>query len=150
MKCKHITVRSKNKSKFFFCRLYKRQLPLNLSLCKECPKFEYKEYKPIKNRTNKQAKLENSRYSIITEDLEHCYICTERGIKGVLRDDLHEVYGGSNRKRSIENGLVVPLCRKCHQDTTILKWLRRFVQLEYEENNSRDDFIKLIGKSYLD
>ena len=149
MKCKHITVRSKNKSKFFFCRFYKRQIPLNLSLCKECPKFEYKEYKSIKKRTNKQAKLENSRYSIITDDLKHCYIYAERGIKGVSKDDLHEVYGGSNRKRSIEKWTSSSLCRKCHQDTTILQWLRRFVQLEYEENHSRDDFIKLIGKSYL-
>lgn len=149
MKCKYITVRSKNKSKFFFCRFYKRQIPLNLTQCKECPKLEYKEYKPIKKRTNKQVKLEKSRYSIITDDLEYCYICTERGIKGIPRDDLHEVYGGSNRKRSIENGLVVPLCRECHQDIYILNWLKRFLQLEYEENHSRDDFINLIGKSYL-
>ena len=149
MKCKYITVRSKNKSKFFFCRLYRRQLPLNLCLCKECPKFECKEYKPIKKRTNKLNKLESNRFSIITNDLEHCYICTERGIKGVPKDDLHEVYGGCNRKRSIENGLVVPLCRKCHQDIYILNWLKKIVQLEYEEFYSRDDFINLIGQSYL-
>ncbi len=103
----------------------------------------------IKKRSKKQTKLENNRFSIITNDLKHCYICTERGIKNVTKQDLHEVYGGSNRKRSIENGLVVPLCRKCHKDYTVLKWLKKFVQLEYEENHTRADFIALIGKSYL-
>lgn len=103
----------------------------------------------IKQKSSKLAKLENNRFSIITNDLEHCYICTERGIKNVPKKDLHEVYGGSNRKRSIENGLVVPLCRKCHTDYTILNWLKKFVQLEYEETHTREEFIKIIGKSYL-
>ena len=149
MNCKHITIRTKNNSKFFFCRLYKRQIPLNLMQCKNCKDFKQKEYKPIKKRTKKQAKLERNRFSIITEDLEHCYICTERGIKNIPKQDLHEVYGGSNRKISIKNGLVVPLCRKCHQDIDIIKYLRKFVQLEYEETHTREEFIKLIGKSYL-
>lgn len=149
MKCKYITVRTEKKSKFFFCRLYKRQIPLNLVQCKECADFKYKEYKPINKRTKKQVKLENSRFSIITDDLKHCYICTERGIKDITKDDLHEVYGGSNRKRSIENGLVVPLCRQCHEDYEIQKFLKRFVQLEYEERHTREEFIKLIGRSYL-
>ncbi len=103
----------------------------------------------IKKKSKKLAKLENNRFSIITDDLKRCYICTERGIKNVLKDDLHEVYGGSNRKRSIENGLVVPLCRKCHQDKAILKWLKKFVQLKFEETHTREDFIKIFGKSYL-
>ena len=103
----------------------------------------------IRKKSNKLAKLENNRFSIITDDLKRCYICTERGIKNVLKDDLHEVYGGSNRKISIKNGLVVPLCRKCHQDIDIIKYLRKFVQLEYEETYTREEFIELIGKSYL-
>lgn len=70
-------------------------------------------------------------------------------MKDILKQDLHEVYGGRNRKRSIENGLVVPLCRKCHQDRFILEWLKKFVQLEYEETHTREEFIKLIGKSYI-
>ena len=55
-----------------------------------------------------------------------------------------------HRKRSIKNGLVVPLCRKCHENDEILKFLQRFMQLEYEETHTREEFIKLIGKSYLD
>lgn len=147
MSCVYFTKRTRKYKPYFFCRLSKKVITFDD--CKNCLEAKYKEIKPIKKRTNKQAKLEKGRYSIITNDLEHCYICAERGIKNVPKKDLHEVYGGSNRKRSIENGLVVPLCRKCHEDYEIIKYLKRFVQLEYEENHSRDDFINLIGKSYL-
>lgn len=41
------------------------------------------------------------------------------------------------------------LCRKCHQDEKILQELKKDVQIEYEKNNTREDFIKIIGKSYL-
>lgn len=147
MSCVYFTKRTRKYKPYFFCRLSKRVITFDD--CKSCLETKYKEINPIKKRTNKQVKLENGRFSIITDDLEHCYMCAERGIKGVSKDDLHEVYGGSNRKRSIENGLVVPLCRECHQDIYILNWLKRFVQLEYEESHSRDEFIDLIGKSYL-
>ena len=63
--------------------------------------------------------------------------------------DLHEVYGGSNRKRSIKNGLVVPLCRICHSNEEIIQYLRIKLQKEFEKTHSREDFIKLIGKSYI-
>lgn len=147
MKCKNLRIRSKKYERYFFCKLDNKQI--TLSECKNCSEFDFKRNKPIKNKSTKQRKLENSRYSIITNDLKHCYICTEKGLKNIKKDDLHEVYGGSNRKRSIENGLVVPLCRKCHQDEEILQFLKRFVQLEYEETHTRDEFITLIGKSYL-
>ena len=148
MNCIYLAKRSRKYSPYWFCRLNKEEIALDK--CKSCSKLKYKGIKAIKNKTNKQAKLENSRYSIITDDLKHCYICTERGLKDIPKDDLHEIYGGSNRKRSIKNGLVVPLCRKCHQDNEILKFLQRFMQLEYEETHTREEFIKLIGKSYLD
>ena len=147
MSCMYLTKRSKNYLPYLFCRLYKEVITLDK--CKSCSDLKYKEIKAIKNKTKKQTKLENSRYSIVTDDLKHCYTCTEKGIKDIPKDDLHEVYGGSNRKRSIENGLVVPLCRKCHQDSKVLKFLQRFVQKEYEKTHTREEFIKLIGKSYI-
>ena len=147
MNCMYLTRRSKKYSLYWFCKFNKQEITLDK--CKNCSDFDYKEIKAIKNKTKKQAKLENSRYSIITNDLKHCYICTQKGLKDIPKDDLHEVYGGSNRKRSIENGLVVPLCRKCHQDYRILKFLQRYVQKEYEKRHTREDFIKLIGKNYL-
>ena len=63
--------------------------------------------------------------------------------------DLHEVYGGSNRKRSIKYGLVVPLCRICHGNEKIIQYLRIKIQKEFEDTRTREEFIKLIGKSYI-
>ena len=147
MNCMYLTKRSKKYSTYWFCRLHKKEITLDK--CKSCSDLKYKEIKAIKKKTKKQVKLENSRYSIITNDLKHCYICTKKGLKDISKEDLHEIYGGSNRKRSIENGLVVPLCRKCHQDNKILKFLQRFIQKEYEKTHTREEFIKLIGKSYI-
>ncbi len=145
--CIYLTQRTKKYESYFFCKFNKQKI--TLSDCKKCSELKYKEMKPIRKKSKKQAKIERNRFSIITNDLEHCYICAERGIKNVFKDDLHEVYGGRNRKRSIENGLVVPLCRKCHQDEFILEWLKKFIQLEYEENHTREEFIRLIRKSYI-
>lgn len=146
-KCKYITIRTKNYEKYFYCRLNKKIINYTTE-CIKCVKNEPRKNKGINKKTSKQIKLEKSRFSILTDDLEHCYICRFQG-KEVLRDDLHEVYGAANRKRSILNGLVVPLCRKHHQNEKILSELKVATQQIYELNHTRDEFIKLIGKSYI-
>lgn len=130
------------------CKKYKRVL-LILDECKKCLNFEPRVNKTIKKKSNKQQKLEKSRYSILTDDLEHCYICYEQDESLVLKDDLHEIYGGRNRGRSIKYGFVVPLCRKHHQDNIILEYLKKLCQITYEENHTRKEFIEIIDKSYL-
>lgn len=147
MNCIYFTRRTKKYKQYLFCRLNKKVISFND--CKNCLELKYKENKAIKKKTAKQSKLENNRYSIITTDLRHCYVCIEKGIRNIPKQDLHEVYGGSNRKRSIENGLVVPLCRTCHENYEVLEYLKRFVQLKYEETHTREDFIKIFGKSYI-
>ena len=146
-KCKYLAIRTKNYEKYFYCRLNKKIINYTTE-CVKCVKNEPRKNKSINRKTSKQIKLEKSRYSILTNDLDHCYICRFQG-KKVLRDDLHEVYGGINRKRSILNGLVVPLCRKHHQNEEILSELKVATQQKYEVNHTRDEFIKLIGKSYI-
>ena len=98
-KCKYLALRSKNYEKYFYCRLNKKIINYTTE-CIKCLKNEPRKNKGINKKTSKQIKLEKSRYSILTDDLKHCYICRFQG-KEVLRDDLHEVYGGSNRRRSI-------------------------------------------------
>lgn len=147
MNCKYLRVRSIQKKKHLYCILNKKTINYTLE-CSKCLKKEPRKNKGINKKTSKQIKLEKSRYSILTNDLEHCYICRFQG-KKVLRDDLHEVYGAANRKRSILNGLVVPLCRKHHQNEEILSELKVATQQMYEVNHTRDEFIKLIGKSYI-
>ena len=126
------------------CRKYKRHISLLLA-CQNCSDFILKANKPIKKKTNRQQKLEKKRFSILTNDFNRCYYCKKESEKL----DIHEVYGGSNRTRSIKNGLVVPLCRFCHRNEKIINKLRIQVQKEFEKTHSREEFIKITNKSYI-
>jgi hypothetical protein len=99
----------------------------------------------MKQKSNKLAKAERNRYSIYTDDFNHCYYCRK-----YVTTDKHEVYGGANRLRSIKNGLVVPLCRTCHSNDEIISILKVECQKIYELNHTREEFIKLIGRNYID
>lgn len=101
----------------------------------------------MKKKSNKLAKLEKNRYSIFTNELHNCYYCHIQ--EGKIDLDMHEVYGGSNRIRSIKNGLCVPLCRRCHSNEMVIADLRKWCQRQYEKTHTREEFIELIGKSYL-
>lgn len=72
---------------------------------------------------------------------------------------IHHIYFGKNRKISDESGFWVWLTGEYHnQDSRIdvhhnrdldLK-LKRECQRKYEESRSREEFLKLIGRNYLD
>ncbi|MEE3324178.1 MAG: hypothetical protein VZR33_02500 [Methanosphaera sp.] len=53
-------------------------------------------------------KLEKNRYSVFTDDLEHCILC------GATNVDINEIFMGRNRKNSMIYGMCIPLCRKHH------------------------------------
>ena len=63
--------------------------------------------------------------------------------------DPHEVYGGSNRKRSMLNGFVKMLCRECHSNDKIVEQLKIDTQKEFEKTHTREEFIKIVGQSFL-
>lgn len=103
-----------------------------------------KEVTEIKKKSKKLAKLERQRdKDIIKEGI--CKVCGNYS----KRLDPHEVYGGSNRKRSIKNKFVKLICPKCHSNEAIINQLRIDTQKEYEKTHKRQEFIKLIGKSYI-
>ena len=104
-----------------------------------------KEVTEIKKKSSKLAKLERQR----DKELIKTGICECCG-KVCKKLDPHEVYGGSNRKRSIKNKFIKLLCRECHSNEKVIAQLRIDTQKEYEETHTREEFIKLIGKSYLD
>lgn len=94
--------------------------------------------------------LERKRKSILTDDLEHCYICHQRGI------ELHEVYFGKNRLNSIKYGCVVPLCTDHHRGVygvhgkrgdELDKYLKKIMQEKFEEVYDID-FISVFRKNY--
>ena len=98
----------------------------------------------IKKKSNKLAKLERQR----DKDIVKSGICEYCG-QYSKRLDPHEVYGGSNRKRSIKHKFVKLICPKCHSNEVIINQLRIDTQKEFEKEHTREEFIKLIGKSYI-
>lgn len=101
----------------------------------------------MKKKTARLQKLERGRFSILTSDLKHCYLC------GASPVDLHEIYGAGNRQASMRNGFVVPLCRRHHQqmhlNAELANELKIICQQKFEETHTRDDFMKEIHKNYI-
>lgn len=103
-----------------------------------------KESTQMKKKSKKLTKLERQRdKDIIKEGI--CEFCG----KYSKRLDPHEVYGGSNRKRSIKHKFVKLICPKCHSSENKIMQLRIDVQKEFEKNHTRAEFIAIVGKSYL-
>lgn len=98
----------------------------------------------MKKKSNKLAKLERQR----DKEIVKSGICEFCG-KFSKRLDPHEVYGGSNRKRSIKYKFIKLLCRECHSNENIINQLRIDTQKEFEKTHTKEEFIKLIGKSYI-
>ncbi len=147
--CVNKRVRSKKNIKYIYC--IKKKKEVTYEMCNNCTSKEYKKSKPIKvsktkikNKSNKLAKLERQR----DKDIIKSGICECCG-KYSERLDTHEVYGGSNRKRSIKYKFIKLICRECHSSENKIMQLRVDIQKKYEENYSREEFIKIIGKSYL-
>lgn len=111
------------------------------------PKLKQKEKKStqkMKIKSNKLAKLEKKRDKGIIK-FGICEYCGNFS----KRLDPHEIYGGSNRKRSIEYNFVKLICPKCHSSESKIMQLRKDIQKEFEKIHTREEFIKIIGKSYL-
>ena len=75
--------------------------------------------------------LEKNRWSLATNDLSKCIEC------GRPRDDLHEVYEGAYRRRSMIYGCVIPLCRyhhnKIHKDYDFKIKYKKMMEKMFEE-----------------
>lgn len=94
-----------------------------------------------------------NRFSILQKE-KKCYVCgTSQNI------NIHEVYFGKNRKKSIEDGCCVYLCGKHHNQSNagvhfnkeLDQQLKQDMEYQwmYYYNKSIDDFIKRYGRNYL-
>lgn len=90
--------------------------------------------------------------SIIQSERE-CFVC-----KAKSNLHMHHIfYGTANREVSERNGFKVYLCGYHHNlsnfgvhfDKKLDIALKRYAQQIYEQEHTREDFIKLVGKSYL-
>lgn len=158
-----------------FCKLLNKEI--TLSCCQECVNKKYKtkkvknsfyksnnaqynvkivqktakDCKKMQKRSKKAAKADRDRFSIITNDLEHCIIC------GAKKDNLHEVFYGSYRHLSIKYGLVIPLCVKhhtmgefsIHNDRELDLYYKRLAQNIFMSKYSYELFIKEFKINYL-
>ena len=145
MDCKNFKVRSKKYKKYFFC--IKKKKEITYQDCSKCIYKEYKKVNTIKNKSNNLKNLERKRYSILTNNYDKCYKCDK------TKKHTHEIYKGRNRKTSILNGFCIPLCeehhRKTEEDMDFDLELKIECENEYRKNHTKEDFISLIGESYI-
>jgi len=107
-----------------------------------------KETAKIKQKSNKLAKRERNRFSILQKDSTICFLCDMP-----VELDKHEAFGGSNRQKSIEWGLVYYLCRVCHSitdtDQIIRQYLHDYARTIFIKKYDAEKFLKEFGKNYL-
>lgn len=63
-------------------------------------------------------------------------------------------FGGSNRRKSMQWGMVIPICRECHTKWDTDKILRKMIQQEaqqiFEKENSHELFMTEFRKNSLE
>lgn len=92
-----------------------------------------------------------SRFSIITDDLEHCIIC------GSPRVEIHHIFGGANRSNSEKYHLIIPLCHNhhneppngVHHNDKMMLWAHALGQLYFETVADHSRFMEIFGRDYL-
>lgn len=91
-------------------------------------------------------------FSVLTDDLEHCYIC------GSYEVAIHHVFGGSNRKLSEKYGFLLPLHPRWHNMSNDGVHFNRALDLKFKQQaqtyyeqhiGTRAEFIIEFGKSWL-
>ncbi len=104
----------------------------------------------MKRKSNKLAKLERGRFSVFYDNLGMCAKCGS-----MVNLTKHEIFEGKNRQNSMIYGFVLPLCLTCHRiiqndQAFLIKWKRK--SQEYFEKNigTREDFLKVFRRNYLD
>lgn len=97
----------------------------------------------MKYKSNKLKKLEQSRYSVFTSNLDKCYYCPNP------RQDLHELLSGRNRLNSIKYGYVLPVCRKHHNLIQYDNEWKKRCQTHFEKTHTREEWLSIFYRNYL-
>lgn len=78
--------------------------------------------------------------SILTDDLEVCYVCARPA------NDLHHIMHGADKKISEKYGLMVPLCRDCHNS---VHHVGGELDIVLKQDAQRQLLIDMLGRCYL-
>ena len=88
--------------------------------------------------------------SIIQPFKDYCFVC----FKTIGLEEHHIFSGLSNRKNSEKHGLKVWLCMECHKrvhrDILPNRELKELAQQKFEETHTREEFMQIFGKNYLE
>jgi len=89
-----------------------------------------------------------------------CYLCVRLGGDYRIHRQLekHHVFPGKNRMVSDRNGLIVWLCHEHHRSSAAavhvchgnMLIIQQDAQREYEKTHTRQQWMELIGKNYLE
>lgn len=84
---------------------------------------------------------------IITDEWDYCFVC---GSPYMI--DPHHCLKGSYRKLADKYGLIVPLCRICHDKLHDHgfreKQLQALAQEKFEEHYPKLNFLKIFGRNF--
>lgn len=88
----------------------------------------------------------------IIQTEKRCFVCgSERNLQ-----NHHIVFGNPGRKNSEKYGLKVWLCREhhtgnsgVHQNRQLDLELKQVAQKAFEEDHSREEWMKVFGRNYL-
>ena len=101
--------------------------------------------------TRRKHISDSQRFSIIEPDedfKQYCHLC------GTPTSELHECFGGPNRQKSKDYGLVVTLCRRCHELAHSSHEIRHRLQQEakgafLQKVGNIETFRKVFGRYYV-
>lgn len=110
--------------------------------------------------TEKKKRMKHPKSILHDKGSRTCYLCMllDGNCNPHVILDEHHIFGGPNRTHSEETGLKVYLCPEHHtmgrlavhncRDTRRL--LQKTAQRKYEETHTRQEFMELFGKNYLE
>lgn len=117
---------------------------------------------PLRAKTRYQYKPKRMRptVSVIQPDKSYCFLCGSRTGHGLdALEEHHCMEGHGKRAMSEKYGLKVYLCGStchregpdsAHKNKEIKDMLHRLAQQKFEESHSREEFVAVFGKNYLD
>ena len=139
----------------------KNNKEINIKQCNNCTYKEYKntikpkslykndkKYIKLNNHSAKVRKLERNRFSLFSDDTEHCIICGS-----TYQLTWHEIFDGKNRPNSMRYGLCLRICLSCHilkQNDAIFNELwHKKGQAMFIKIYPDLDFVSIFKRNYL-
>lgn len=131
------------------------------------PEAKKKERKPLRQRTPLKAtkryqykpKRVKATESILQMDRSYCFLCGSRTGYGLDALEEHHIFEGNGKRPMSEKyGLKVYLCgstchregpNSAHKNKEVKAMLHQVAQKKFEETHSREEFMAVFGKSYL-